>query len=112
MSDPFDEWAVLELMGHRRLAGHVTEVEVAGTKFLRIDIPGRDGRFNTQIYSPGSVYCITPTSEITVRQVAEHTQPEPIYRWELQPVAGVLSDGAHYHAEVDTNLTAEDEFPF
>lgn len=32
-------WAILELMGHRRLAGYVREVELAGQGMLRLDIP-------------------------------------------------------------------------
>jgi hypothetical protein len=39
----FREWAVLELMGHRRLGGKVSEQEIAGAAFLRIDVPGPDG---------------------------------------------------------------------
>ncbi len=38
MSD-FETWAILELMGHRRLAGFVTEQEIGGANLLRIDVP-------------------------------------------------------------------------
>ena len=34
----FDEWAILELMGHRRLAGKVTEQEIGGANMIRIDV--------------------------------------------------------------------------
>lgn len=37
---PFEGWAILELMGHRRLGGYVSEATVAGAGFLRIDVPG------------------------------------------------------------------------
>jgi len=37
---PFEGWAILELMGHRRLAGRLTEALVAGAAFIRIDVPG------------------------------------------------------------------------
>lgn len=40
----FEGWAILELMGHRRLAGYVSECEVAGTKLLRIDVPDSSGK--------------------------------------------------------------------
>jgi hypothetical protein len=41
MSDErFKGWAILELMGgHRRLAGYVQEVELAGHGMLRVDVP-------------------------------------------------------------------------
>lgn len=35
----FEGWAILELMGHRRLGGYVTEVELAGHGMLRLDVP-------------------------------------------------------------------------
>lgn len=35
----FKEWCVVELMGHVRMAGLVTEVELFGSKQGRIDIP-------------------------------------------------------------------------
>lgn len=85
MTDAADQigWAIVELMGHRRLAGHVTEVELAGAKVLRIDIPDGDG-FTTQFYGGGALYCLTPTSEATARAAAAASaRPEPIHRWEL-----------------------------
>ncbi|MFH0899046.1 MAG: hypothetical protein V2A73_00300, partial [Pseudomonadota bacterium] len=67
---PFAEWAILELLGHRRLAGYVTEQEIAGAGLLRIDVPGDDGVVATQFYSPASLYCMTPTTEEIARAVA------------------------------------------
>lgn len=79
----FDHWAILELMGHRRLAGKVTEAQVGGATMLRIDIPGKDGWKTTQFYSPSAVYCITPTSEAIAREVAEMSGAAPVHAWEL-----------------------------
>lgn len=80
---PFQTWAILELMGHRRLAGLVSEQQIAGAAFLRLDIPADQGMRATQWYAPQAVYCITPTSEETARRVAKLGQPEPVRRWEL-----------------------------
>ena len=82
----FDEWVILELMGHRRLAGHLREQEIAGEGFLRLDVyPGpSEEPIATQFYRPGAVYCITPTTERIARQVAEGTDPGPVQRWELR----------------------------
>ncbi len=90
----FEGWAILELMGHRRLGGYVQEQEIAGHGFLRIDVPDQQELDTgptysaTQFYSPGSVYCLTPTTEAMARAVAKRNQPEPVQRWELpQPKA-------------------------
>ncbi len=37
----FAQWVILELMGHRKLAGYLTEQEIGGGAFLRLDIPAR-----------------------------------------------------------------------
>jgi hypothetical protein len=80
----FESWALLELMGHRRLGGFVREVQIAGAGFFRIDVPGDNGEtHSTQFYPPSSVYCLTPVSEAAARIVAKTTRPEPVTRWEL-----------------------------
>ena len=79
MTTQYEGWTILELMGHRRLAGYVTEAEIAGGKFIRIDVPGKDGHgprstVATQFYGASSVYCLTPTTEEIARKVAEQSQ--------------------------------------
>jgi len=78
----FDQWAILELLGHVKLAGRVTEQEHFGTKLGRIDIPTGDG-FTTQFFSGSSIYRLTPTTEEIARSVAARNQPTPAHRWEL-----------------------------
>ncbi len=79
----FAQWAILELMGHRRLAGFVSEQEIAGAAFVRIDVPSENGYSATQFYAPAAIYCITPTTEELARRVAQRDQPAPVTRWAL-----------------------------
>lgn len=84
----FEGWVILELYGHRRLAGYVSEQEIAGKGFLRLDVPNDDEPekvLATQFYAAGSIYAITPTSEETARVVAKRCRPTPATRWELEP---------------------------
>ena len=74
-------WCILELLGHRRLGGYVTEATIAGAAFLRIDVPGDPPA--TQFYSASAVYAITPTTEEMARKVAGLARPSPVQRWEL-----------------------------
>jgi hypothetical protein len=91
-------WAILELMGHRRMAGWLTEVQVAGAMLLRIDVPasetlGDEARAATQLYASGAIYCITPTTEAIARQVAASTRPiAPSHRLGAGGAAGGPSD--------------------
>jgi hypothetical protein len=70
MSDPapWSGWAIVELLGHRRVLGHLTEATIAGASFLRVET--LDDPPIVQFYAPGSVYCITPTTEEIVRRHA------------------------------------------
>jgi hypothetical protein len=91
----FEGWSILELMGHRRLAGYVTETEIAGAGMLRLDVPGENGHgprgtVATQFYSPASIYCLTPTTEEVARALAQRNQPQPVQRWELPPAPAPL----------------------
>jgi hypothetical protein len=83
-NETFDSWAILELFGHRKLAGRVTEATLAGGSFLRIDVPGLDGETAaTQFYGPSAIYAITPCEESVARRFAQDHQPAPVVRWEL-----------------------------
>lgn len=90
--DPFAHWCIVELLGHRRLAGHVREVQIAGSGFLRLDIPATgDHGEQTQLINPSSVYAMHPVDEATARTVAGSFRPQPVHRWEL-PTAGLHTD--------------------
>lgn len=79
----FDSWAVVELLGHVRTAGRVTEEERFGVKMGRCDVPRADGGFTTFYFGGGSVYRMTPCTEDAAKAVAIGNQPEPVHRWEL-----------------------------
>lgn len=81
--DTYEGWTILELMGHRRLAGYVREQTIGGAAFIRIDVPGDEGTVATQFYSPSAVYCLTPTTEDLARKVAKGAQPAPVTKWDL-----------------------------
>lgn len=98
---PFAQWCVMEMMGHRRLAGFVTEEEIGGASLLRIDVPGDSNEpVATQYYSPSALYCLTPTTEEIARKVAASNRPQPVTRWELEPARTVpAEDDDCYHDE-------------
>jgi hypothetical protein len=96
-NDIFAYWVIIELMGHRRLAGFLTEQEIAGKGFLRLEVPGQPGA--TQLYNPTSVYCITPTTEAIARALAVSNQPAPVQRWELPPAITPDEEAAEVRAQ-------------
>lgn len=96
-AESYEGWAILELFGHRRLAGLVSEQEIAGAAFLRIDVPGPDSAVTvTQFYSAPAIYSLTPTSEEIARAFAIGRQPQPVQRWELAAPTTRPADGGGY----------------
>ena len=84
-TETFQSWAIVELMGHTKIAGLVTEQALAGGAFLRVDVPGtRNEWVMTKLYGASAVYCITPVTEDLARRAAQAiTAPRPVTRWEL-----------------------------
>ncbi|MCA9876832.1 MAG: hypothetical protein KC442_03590 [Thermomicrobiales bacterium] len=79
-------WGILELMGHRRLGGYLSEVTVAGVAMVRIDVPHPQHvgeMVATQLYSGQAIYGITPTTEEIARAIAQGA-PQPVSRWDLR----------------------------
>lgn len=105
----FNQWAILELMGHVRLAGRVSEETHFGTALGRIDIPVGDG-FTTQYFGGGSIYRLTPTTEEIARSVAARNQPEPVYPFELpapKVPERVAMAAVGFHEDVDADAEYE-----
>lgn len=88
-------WAIVELMGHVKIAGELTEVEQFGVKMGRIDIPMSSGSTVTQFFGGQSVYRITPTTEEIVREYSKNNVPRPIQYWDIKgllPREAIMED--------------------
>lgn len=56
--------AIVELFGHRRIAGFVSETQIAGAAFLSVEVPSLDNKDGfSRYYSANAIYCINPVSE-------------------------------------------------
>ena len=113
-----DGWAILELMGHRRLGGRVSEATIAGGAFIRIDVPhpNEAGIFTaSQFYSSSAVYAITPTTEEiacaiarTVPAPAGSPSPEPVSPWDLRALTQQAGDSGLGYA-IETIVSELDD---
>ncbi len=85
----FENWCLIELFGHQRIAGLVTEQVIGGQGFVRVDVPELDltslpgpelGKISgfTRFYGAGAIYSITPVSEEICRAAAEAMRVRPV----------------------------------
>lgn len=59
-----ETWAYVEIMGHSKVAGRISERKVGINVMLQIDVPKPDEGFShSVIYSPSSIFSIQPTTE-------------------------------------------------
>jgi hypothetical protein len=81
MSEPYviHGWGVGEFMGHTRLGGYFTTVEVCGVAALRVMVPETDrGAAFERVYSRDALFSFTPTSEDLARAVAQDERHFPV----------------------------------
>src|SRR5262245_13482179 len=106
---PIDQWCILELMGHVRLAGCITEESHFGVALGRIDIPTAAGDgYTTQYFGGASIYRLTPTTEEIARSVAAHSQPRPVQSWELPRPQMLEADPNKADMDEDEQLLADE----
>lgn len=84
-ANKFDEWCILEIMGHQRFAGRVTEQSLGGASFVRIDVPEcpPDKPAFSKLFGAGSIYAISPVTEKVARLAAQQFRKEPLSVYDL-----------------------------
>lgn len=94
-------WAIVELMGHRQVAGKISEVTQYGVTMLRVEVPSLSepgNVFRTQDYGGSAIYCLTHCDEETALRFVRQTG------WEQQAqVIGLLGG-----SERDDHHTPDD----
>lgn len=80
----FEAWGLLELFGHQRLAGRLSEQTIGGCHFIRIDVPAVAGvQEYTRFFTQGAIYGMTITSEEVARNLAAGLRARPIQPYEM-----------------------------
>lgn len=94
--DSYTGWAILELMGHRRLAGRISEGSVGGVPLLRIDVyvGSATAPEVTQFYGSPAIYCVTPSTEELCRRMA--VAPALVSPYELPALDSDSAMGQHF----------------
>lgn len=110
----FDSWAIVEVMGHKRFSGHVTERSIGGTSFVRVDVPEtKRGPAFTKLLGAGSIYCISPVSEEIARADAETNYSHPLQELNLpDEMRTAMREGRKLIGVKQTEERTESELPW
>jgi hypothetical protein len=83
-SDKFEGWCLVEVMGHSRYAGFVTEQAIGGCNFVRVDVPAFEGSpAFTKLLGQSSIFAITPVTEQIAKGMAQKFHNTPINVYDL-----------------------------
>lgn len=85
----FKQWAIVELFGHARIAGLLTEQTIGGCSFVRIDVPefvseGQTFQPATKLFGQGAIYGISFVDEATATIAALEIRYQPVNTWSLR----------------------------
>ncbi len=92
MAEKFEAWGIVELMGHQRVAGRLSEQPLGGGNLLRVDIPN-DETFRTAYYGASAIYAVHITDEGVARKVATNIGTRPPYAYELSQAIARIAPG-------------------
>jgi hypothetical protein len=73
--DELKAWALVELFGHQRIVGYLSQQSFGSGVLFRVDVPDllKDGKVArkgfTRYFGLGAIYGITPITEDAVRQL-------------------------------------------
>jgi hypothetical protein len=98
-------WAIIELMGHQKIAGRYSERGA----MHRVDVPGDGDEFRfTRLYSPQAIYSITFVDEQAARMAARALEVQPITIWEVNQEIRRLAAPAESGDVLDEYVEHED----
>ncbi len=82
----FDQFCIVELFGHQRIAGRVSEQTIGGQSFVRVDVPECNGQpAFTKLYGSGAIYALTPVSEEIALRAVNSMRVRPVDVYYLSP---------------------------
>ncbi len=83
--------AVVELFGHQRIAGKVTEQAFGSFTFIRIDVPETPLQPSfTRLVNPTAIYAINPVTEKVMIAMANNIQTKPIQAYDVREMVNKM----------------------
>lgn len=101
MNDKFETWAIVELFGHNKIAGKVSEQTIGGSSMVRVDVPDTEAspKF-TRLLNVSAIYAINPVTEEVAVGYAGRLQSKPIEAWDAREVLKRIDEMKKLNAPV------------
>jgi hypothetical protein len=107
-TEKFEQWCIIGLFGHQKLAGLVTEKNIGGAAFLQVDVPEtKHSPSFTRIINPSAVYDINPVTEEVAKMYAQNLQVKPIESWDIHKF---MEKVEQKKLELQAKTTSEPEY--
>lgn len=85
----FENHCIVELFGHQKIAGLVTEQLIAGQGFVRVDVPAtKHHPAYTRLFGPSAIYSITPVTEEIAQAMQETIYAAPVTSYQIEAHTG------------------------
>lgn len=97
-------WAIVEIFGHQRIAGFLSEQTIGGQSFVRVDVPELPARpkrtydegegpvsAHSKLYGGGAIYAISPVDETVARAAAMSIRHKPVDSYGIESVLRNMS---------------------
>jgi hypothetical protein len=114
-TEKFELWCLVELFGHNKIAGLVTEQTIGGSSFIRVDVPAiAETQSFTRFFNGSAIYAINPMSEEAAIAIAERLRTKPIDIWDMGDIIrkAVAEKMNQLPQSLDsTNEDVDDELP-
>lgn len=76
---------IVELMGHQRIAGRISQDASLGANLLRVDVPAvGEVQAYTRMFGVAAIYAVLLCTEATARAAAEELQARPAYLYSIE----------------------------
>ena len=86
-NDKFETWGIIELFGHQKMAGLISEQVLGGASMIRIDVPETENQPSfSRLLNVSAIYAINPTDEATAKAMAGRFDKKPIETWDIKNV--------------------------
>lgn len=106
-----ETWAVVEIFGHKKLAGFARSVPMGGAMMLRVDVPEQPAESHspavpafTQFLGIASIFSLTPCSEEAARAMLKS--------WRVSPPTILSLPPPVHHSDSDDDQETFDDEPF